>query len=64
MKEWRVYRKKYLTVDNYTLDKVLDKIKRIGIEKDEDTKILICTYYKLSDDITLKKYCDINDLCY
>ena len=54
MKEWRVYRKKYLTVDNYTLDKVLDKIKRIGIEKDEDTKILICTYYKLSDDITLK----------
>ena len=43
-----------MTVDNYTLDKVLDKIKRIGIEKDEDTKILICTYYKLSDDITLK----------
>ena len=54
MKEWRVYRKKCLTVDNYTLDKVLDKIKRIGIEKDEDTKILICTDYKLSDDITLK----------
>ena len=33
--------KKYLMVDDYTLDKVLDKIKRIGIEKHEDNKILI-----------------------
>ena len=47
-------KEKNLTVDDYTLDKVLDKIKRIGIEKLEDTKILIDTDNKLSDDITLK----------
>ena len=41
-------------VDDYTIDKVLDKIKRTGIEKREDTKILTGTDDKLSDDITLK----------
>ena len=41
-------------VDDYTLDKVLDKIKRIGIKKLEDIKILIDTDDKLTDNITLK----------
>ena len=41
-------------VDNYTLDKVLDKIKRKGIEKPYDTKVLIDADDKLPDDITLK----------
>ena len=41
-------------VDDYTIDKVLDKIKRTGIEKRKDTKILTGTDDKLSDDITLK----------
>ena len=35
--------KKYSMVDDYTLDKVLDKIKRLDIEKLDDTKILIDT---------------------
>ena len=39
--------KKYFMVDDYTLDKVLDKIKRIDIEKLDDTKILIETDDKL-----------------
>ena len=34
-------RKQYLMVDDYTLDKVFNKIKRIGIEKFDDIKILI-----------------------
>ena len=34
--------KKYLMVDDYIVDKVLDKIKEIiGIEKFDDTRILI-----------------------
>ena len=41
-------------VDDYTLDKVLDKIKRKGIEKLYDTKVLIDADDKLPDDITLK----------
>ena len=41
-------------VDDYTLEKVLEKIKRIGIEKPENTNILIGTDDKLADDITLK----------
>ena len=41
-------------VDDYILDKVLDKIKRIGIEKFEDIRILVDTDDKLTDGITLK----------
>ena len=42
-------------VDDYMLDKVLNKIKNItDIEKFDDTKILIDTDDKLPDDITLK----------
>ena len=40
-------------VDDYTLHKVLDKIKNIDIEKLDDTKIMIDTDYKIPDDITL-----------
>ena len=40
--------KKYLMVENYTQDKVLDKIKRIGIKKIEDVRILIITDDKLT----------------
>ena len=43
-------------VDDYMLDKALDKIKEIMvIEKFDDTKILINADDKLSDDITFKK---------
>ena len=46
--------KKYLMVDDYMLDKVLDKIKEIiGIDEFGDTKILIYTC-ELPADITLK----------
>ena len=42
-------------VDDYMADNVLDKIKEIiGIEKFDDTKVLMNTGNKLSDDITLK----------
>ena len=40
-------------VDDYTLDKVLDKIKKISIKKLDDTKILIDTDDKLSEMILL-----------
>ena len=43
-----------LMVHNYTLDKVLDKIKRIDVEKLDNTRILIYTDNKLPDNITLK----------
>ena len=46
--------KPYLMVDDYTLDKVLDKIKRTGIEELDNTKILIDIDDITSDDITLK----------
>ena len=47
------------------LDNVLDKIKEIiGIEKFDDTKILIDTDGKLPSDITLKKCCVINCMRY
>ena len=36
----------------------------VGNEKFKDTKILIDTDNKLSDDITLKKCCDINYMRY
>ena len=42
-------------LSKYILNKVLDKVKMIiGIEKFDDTKILIETDDKLPDDITLK----------
>ena len=42
-------------VDDYMLDKILDKIKEImGIEKFDDTKILIDSDDKMSDYITFK----------
>ena len=41
-------------VDDYTLAKVLDKIKRISVEKLDNTRILLNTDDKLPDDITLK----------
>ena len=46
--------KKNLMVDDYTLHKVLDKIKNIAIEKLDDTKIMIDIDCKIPDDITLK----------
>ena len=59
--------KKWLIVDDYMLNKILGKIKDlISTEKSVDTKILIDTFNKLPDDITLKKVvvlmtCVIND---
>ena len=47
-------KKKHLMVNDYTLDKVLDKIKRIGTEKTDDRKILIDTDNKLPNNITLQ----------
>ena len=58
---------KILMVDDNVLHKVLGKIKAIiGIEKFDDTKTLIDTGHKLSDDIALKNVvilmtCVIND---
>ena len=47
--------KKYLMVDDYMINKVLDKIKAIiGMYKFDDTKILNDTVDELSDNITLK----------
>ena len=53
-------------VDYYTLKKVLDKIKRIAIEKLDNIRILIDINNKFPDDITLKNVtilmtCVIND---
>ena len=45
--------KKYLMVDDHTLGRVLNKIKRIGIEKLDDIRILI-QIDKLPDDTILK----------
>ena len=40
-------------VDNYKLDEILDRIKEIiGIEKFDDTKILVDKDDKLPDDVT------------
>ena len=48
--------KKYLMVDDHIINKVLDKIKEItGIEKFDNTKILIDSDDKLPDGITFKK---------
>ena len=47
--------KKYFMVDDYMINKVLDKIKAIiGMYKFDDTKILNDTVDELSDNITLK----------
>ena len=46
--------KKYLMVDDYTRNRLLDKIKRIGIEKFDDTRILIDADDKFPDDIILE----------
>ena len=47
--------KNYLMIDDYMVDKVLDKIKEIvGIEKIDDTKILINTEDNVSNQITSK----------
>ena len=44
-----------MIADDYTLDKVLDKIKMIiSIEEFNDTKIIVETDDKLPDDVTLK----------
>ena len=40
-------------IDDYVLNKVLNKIKEIiGIEKSDETKVLVSTDDKLSDNIT------------
>ena len=47
--------KEYLMVDDYMINKVLDKIQAIiGMYKFDDTKILNDTVDELSDNITLK----------
>ena len=40
--------------DDYTLDKLLSKIKKTDIEKLDDIRLFIGTGDKMSDDITLK----------
>ena len=48
--------KEYSVVDDYMLDKVLNKVKEIIVmEKFDDTKNLINTYDELLDDITIKR---------
>ena len=52
---------KCLMTDDYMLNGVLNKIKTvIGIEKIDDTKILIDTYNKLAYEFTLKKVVILN----
>ena len=46
--------KKCMMVHDYTVDKVLDKIKRIGIEKRDNIWVLKGTDNKFADDIALK----------
>ena len=46
--------RKCFMVNDYTLVKVLDKIKKIAIEKLDDIRILIDTGDKFLDNITLK----------
>ena len=49
---------KFLTVNDYMLDKILDKIKEtIGIANFDDTKILVDTDDKLPDYNPLKITC-------
>ena len=51
-------------IDDYMLDKVFEKIKKIGIEKFGDTKILIDTDDKWPDNITLKNIVILMALSY
>ena len=52
---------KYFIVDDSKLGEVLSKIEEIiGIEKTDDSKILVKIDSKVSDDITLKG--DINNM--
>ena len=54
-KGYGTWRKKYFMIDNYVLHKLLGRIKEIiGVENFDDTKLLIDTYDKWPDDITLK----------
>ena len=47
--------KSFLIVDNYMLEKLLEKIKEIiGIDQFDDTKVLFETDVKLPDGITFK----------
>ena len=46
--------KNYLMVDDFTLNKALDRIKRIDFKKRDDTRILIDGDDKLPDDTTLQ----------
>ena len=51
-------------LDDYMLNEVLEKIKEIiGIDKFNDSKILINTYDELPNDITLTIFV-VNDVCY
>ena len=57
-------RKKYLVIDDYMLDNVLDKVKEIiGIEKFADIKVLIDKDDKMPDDGIFKNVvtCVIKD---
>ena len=50
--------KKKKMIDDYVLNKVLNKIKEIiGIEKSDETKVLVSTDDKLSDNITFEMLC-------
>ena len=55
LKDWKIWRKKYLMIDDNILNKVLGKNKKIiGNEKLENAKILIETDHKCRCDFTLK----------
>ena len=57
--------KNYLMVDDFTLDNVLHKIKRVGLEQLDNIMILINTGDKLPNDITgITDITDINDMCH
>ena len=50
--------KKKKMIDDYVLNKVLNKIKEIiGIEKSDETKVLVSTDDKLSDNIAFEMLC-------
>ena len=43
--------------------KYYTSLKRISLEKLDDSGISVDVDDKLPDDITLKKCCDVNDMC-
>ena len=58
-------KKKKLITDHYILRKVVEQIKEvIRVTNIDDTKILIDTGDELPDDITFRKICYKNDMCY